>query len=113
MSVEIEACRHLKNERGDRHTIKVRCDESKSNGGANLKRTTSQNLDVVILTAFGAYAYILATLSALTIKQAGEAMADGIGDALGPVAQNDEGITASKAFDDDGMQKTAAPPAAA
>lgn len=55
-------------------------------------------------TAFGAYAYDSAMLTALALKQAGAATSDAIKDALVPVSQNYKGVTGNKAFDQDGMQ---------
>src|SRR5699024_9332235 len=55
-------------------------------------------------TTFGGYAYDSAMLAALAIKKAGNATADGIKDALGPVSKTYKGATGNKEFDEDGMQ---------
>ncbi|HEX7385749.1 MAG TPA: ABC transporter substrate-binding protein [Castellaniella sp.] len=57
-------------------------------------------------TVFSSYAYDSAMLVALAIQKAKASNADAIRDALIPVSQNYAGVTGSKAFDKDGMQKS-------
>ncbi len=57
-------------------------------------------------TAFGAYAYDSAMLTALAIKKAGSSASDAVRDALVPVSKNYKGVTGDKTFDDHGMQVT-------
>src|SRR5699024_1231395 len=56
-------------------------------------------------TAIGGYAYDSTMLTALAIVKAGNATSDGIKDALTPVSIDYKGVTCSKDFDEDGMQK--------
>lgn len=57
-------------------------------------------------SVFGSYSYDSAMLVALAIKKAGASTSDAVRDALTPVSQTYAGVTGSKAFDADGMQKS-------
>jgi branched-chain amino acid transport system substrate-binding protein len=59
------------------------------------------------MTAFGAYAYDSAMLVALAMQKAGSADPKAIAKALHEVSKHYLGVTGSKTFDKDGMQKSA------
>ncbi len=55
-------------------------------------------------TAFGAYAYDAAMLTAMAMKRAESTDPKAIADALHQVSQDYQGVTGDKSFDEDGMQ---------